>query len=75
MDQIEFFGTIPDRFELFIDGDLEEAKLVAAYVADNQCHGFFAANRESQTAILLDSMRREGPPALETVRTILKAGR
>ena len=69
----EFFGTIPDRFELFIDGDLEEAKFVAAYVADNQCHGFFAANRESETAILLDSMRREGPPSLETLKAILKA--
>jgi hypothetical protein len=60
--------------ELFVDGDLEQPKFVAAYLAeDGQCTAFFAANRESETASLLDYIEREGPPSLQTFRAILKA--
>ena len=62
-------------FELFIDGDLEGSNFVVAYITDNQCHGFFAANRERETAILLDSMQLGGPPSLETLNSTLKVSR
>ncbi len=69
----EFFGRIPEQFELFIDGDLEQPKFVAAYLADGRCEAIFAANRESETARLLDYMEREGSPSLQTLKAILKA--
>ena len=69
----EFFGRIPEHTELLIEGDLEQPKFVAAYLADGKCHAFFAANRESETARLLDFMQREGLPSLETFKAILKA--
>ena len=69
----EFFGQIPEKFESFVDGDLEQPKFVAAYLADRRCDAIFAANRESETANLLDCMEREGPPSLQTLKTILKA--
>lgn len=69
----EFFGQIPQQMELFVDGDLEQPKFVAAYLADSQCTAFFAANRESETACLLDCMKREGPLSLEAFKAILKA--
>lgn len=69
----EFFGRIPEHTELLIEGDLEQPKFVAAYLADGKCHAFFAANRESETARLLDSMQREGSPSFETFKAILNA--
>jgi apoptosis-inducing factor 3 len=69
----EFFGGIPAHRKLVIEGDLEEPKFVAAYVADGRCNAFFAANRESETASLLDYMQREGSPSLETFKAILNA--
>jgi apoptosis-inducing factor 3 len=71
----EFFGQIPEEMETFVDGDLEEPKFVAAYVTGRRCHGFFAANRESEMASLLDAMQREGPPSLDTFKAMLKTGR
>jgi len=58
---------------VLIEGDLEQPKFVAAYLADGKCHAFFAANRESETAMLFDSMQREGSPSLETFKAILNA--
>jgi apoptosis-inducing factor 3 len=70
----EFFGHIPQQMELVVDGDLAQPKFVAAYVAeDGRCTAFFAANRESETASLLDYIKREGPPSLQSLRAILKA--
>lgn len=66
----EFFGQIPEKFELLVDGNLEEPKFIAAYLADGRCDAFFAANRESQTASLLDYMQHEGSPSLQTFKTI-----
>ena len=67
----EFFGQIPEKFELFVDGDLKQSKFIAAYLADGRCDAIFAANRESQTASLLDYMQRERSPSLQTFKTIL----
>jgi apoptosis-inducing factor 3 len=67
----EFFGQIPEHAELFIEGDLEQPKFVVAYIADGRCHAFFAANRETETACLLDYMQREGSPSLETFKAIV----
>jgi NADPH-dependent 2,4-dienoyl-CoA reductase/sulfur reductase-like enzyme/nitrite reductase/ring-hydroxylating ferredoxin subunit len=67
----EFFGRIPEQFELFVDGDLEQPKFIATYLADGRCDAIFAANRESETAHLLDYMEREGPPSLQTFKAIL----
>jgi NADPH-dependent 2,4-dienoyl-CoA reductase/sulfur reductase-like enzyme len=69
----EFFGRIPEQMELFVEGDLEEPKFIAAYLGDGRCYAFFAANRESETARLLDYMKREGSPPLQTFQAILKA--
>ena len=69
----EFFGRIPEQMELFVEGDLGEPKFIAAYLADGRCDAFFAANRESETARLLDSMKREGSPSLQAFQEILKA--
>lgn len=68
----EFFGQLPERFELFVDGDLEQPRFVAAYLADGRCQAVFAANRESETASLLDHMQHEGSPSLQTFKAILK---
>jgi apoptosis-inducing factor 3 len=68
----EFFGWIPEHMELIIEGDLEQSEFVTAYVVEGKCHAFFAANRESETARLLDSMQREGLPSLATFKEILK---
>jgi apoptosis-inducing factor 3 len=68
----ESFGQIPEQFELFVDGDLEQSKFVAAYLADGRCQAVFAANRERATASLLDCMKREGSPSLQTLKGILK---
>jgi apoptosis-inducing factor 3 len=67
----EFFGQIPKQRKLDIEGDLEEPEFVAAYVAAGRCDAFFAANRESDTARLLDYMQREGSPSLETFKAML----
>jgi apoptosis-inducing factor 3 len=69
----EFFGQIPNKGELLIDGDLNQSKFVAAYMFEGRCEAFFAANRESQTARLFDYMQREGSPSVETSRAILRA--
>jgi hypothetical protein len=69
----EFFGQIPEHTELFIEGDLDQPKFVAAYLGDGRCRAFFAANRETETACLLDYMEREGSPSLQTFRAILSA--
>jgi apoptosis-inducing factor 3 len=69
----EFFGQIPEHFELFVDGDLEQPKFVAGYLAEDRCDAIFAANRESETARLLDYMEREGSPSLQIFNAILKA--
>jgi NADPH-dependent 2,4-dienoyl-CoA reductase/sulfur reductase-like enzyme len=70
----EFFGQIPQPMELYVDGDLEQPKFIAAYLAqDGRCTAFFAANRESETASLLDYMGREGPPSSKTFEAMLKA--
>lgn len=66
----EFFGQIPEKFELLVDGNLEEPKFIAAYLADGRCDAFFAANRESQMASLLDYMQHEGSASLQTFKTI-----
>jgi NADPH-dependent 2,4-dienoyl-CoA reductase/sulfur reductase-like enzyme/nitrite reductase/ring-hydroxylating ferredoxin subunit len=68
----EFFGQIPEQFELLLDGDLEQPKFVAGYLADGRCDAVFAANRERETARLLDYMEREGAPSLQTFNAILK---
>jgi NADPH-dependent 2,4-dienoyl-CoA reductase/sulfur reductase-like enzyme/nitrite reductase/ring-hydroxylating ferredoxin subunit len=69
----EFFGQIPEKFDLFVDGDLEPPKFLAAYLSNGRCEAIFAANRESETASLLDGMEREGAPSLQTLKAILKA--
>jgi hypothetical protein len=69
----EFFGQIPEKFDLFIDGDLEQPKFVAAYLSDGRCEAIFAANRESETEGILDGMEREGTPSLQTLKAILNA--
>jgi apoptosis-inducing factor 3 len=69
----EFFGRIPEPRKLLIEGDLEEPKFVAAYVAAGRCDAFFAANRERETAILLDYLQREGSPSEATFKAILGA--
>jgi apoptosis-inducing factor 3 len=70
----EFFGQISEGMELFVDGDLEQSKFIAAYLVGGQCEAFFAANREKETALLLDRMRVEGSPSFETFQEILKTG-
>jgi hypothetical protein len=45
---------------------------VVAYLADGKCTAFFAANRESETARLLDYMEREGSPSLEVFKAIMQ---
>jgi len=67
----EFFGRIPEHRKLLIEGDLEAPNFVAAYVANGRCDAFFAANRESETASLLDYMQRKGSPSMETFKAIL----
>jgi Reductase C-terminal len=67
----EFFGRMPDQSQLVIDGDLEEAKFVAAYVQEGRCEAFFSANRECETAKLFDHMQGQGPPSLETYHAVL----
>ncbi|HEX6567281.1 MAG TPA: FAD-dependent oxidoreductase [Chthoniobacterales bacterium] len=68
----EFFGRIPEKFELYVDGDLKQPKFVAAYLTEGRCDAIFAANRESETASLLDYMKQEGSPPLQTFKAILK---
>ncbi|HXM05374.1 MAG TPA: FAD-dependent oxidoreductase [Chthoniobacterales bacterium] len=68
----EFFGQIPEKFELFVDGDLEQPQFVAAYLTEGRCDAIFAANRESETARLLDYMEREGSPSVQTFKAMLK---
>ena len=53
--------------------NLGEPKFIAAYLADGRCHAFFAANRESETAHLLDYMKREGSPSWQIFQAIVKA--
>jgi apoptosis-inducing factor 3 len=69
----EFFGRMPDQSQLVIDGDLEEPKFVAAYVREGRCEAVFSANRECETAKLFDHMEGQGPPSLETFRSVLTA--
>jgi apoptosis-inducing factor 3 len=67
----EFFGRMPEQSQLVIDGDLEEAKFVAAYVREGRCEAVFSANRECETAKLFDQMQGQGPPSLESFHTVL----
>jgi NADPH-dependent 2,4-dienoyl-CoA reductase/sulfur reductase-like enzyme/nitrite reductase/ring-hydroxylating ferredoxin subunit len=69
----EFFGRMPDRSQLVIDGDLEEPKFLAAYVREGRCEAVFSANRERETAKLFDQMQGEGPPSLEDFHAIASA--
>jgi NADPH-dependent 2,4-dienoyl-CoA reductase/sulfur reductase-like enzyme/nitrite reductase/ring-hydroxylating ferredoxin subunit len=69
----EFFGQAADQGELYVDGDLNQSKFVAAYLCEGRCESVFAANRESETARLFDHMKREGPASLQTLQAILRA--
>jgi apoptosis-inducing factor 3 len=71
----EFFGWMPDHYQLVIEGDLERPEFVAAYVREGRCEAVFSANRECETAKLFDQMQREGPPTLEAFHTVLSAKR